>query len=182
MIKSRTPVEPVAQVAFLFAPDAVAVIDIFRALGDFEDHYDIAALDQLEARLAETMTREDAKSIVSDSLLLAFCLRRERCEPLEFAPLRSRRGTLDEYRLLALIGGTYWHDLDLASDAAASLKIVHYQPLLSLALDIARRLEAAGLKIEAPDPRVFGRPSEEPTVELEDHRFLSGDLKLTFDL
>lgn len=181
MIKSRTPVEPVAQVAFLFAPDAVAVIDIFRALGDFEVHYDITALDQLEARLADTMSRDEAKSIVSDALLLAFGLRRERYEPLTFSPPGSRKGTFDEYCLLALIGATYWHDFDLASDAAESLKIVHYQPLVSLASDIARRLEAAGVRIEAPDRRMLGGKNEAPRIHVESDRILSGDLKLNFD-
>ena len=41
---ARTP-----SIAVLFAPGAVRIIDIFRALGDFEDHYDVAALDRLEA-------------------------------------------------------------------------------------------------------------------------------------
>jgi hypothetical protein len=182
MIKPRTPLETAAQVAVLFPPDAVSVIDIFRALGDFEDHYDITALDQLETRLADAMSEDDAKCIVSDALLLAFSLRRERCEPLEFAPIRSRRGTLDEYRLMALVGATYWHDFDLAADAAASLKVVHHQPLVALAFDIARRLETAGLRIECPDPRMFTRPRSDSAVELKDDGFLSSDLKLTFDV
>src|SRR5688500_7388155 len=91
-------------VAILFSPASVPVIDIFRALGDFEEHYDVAALDSLEGRLAGIMSREAAKRIVSDSLLLAFGLRRERPEPLDLRPVLSRRGSLDEYYILALVG------------------------------------------------------------------------------
>ena len=143
-------------VSVLFPPASVPIIDIFRALGDFDEHYDIAALDYLEARLAQDMTREAAKGVVSDALLLAFGLRRERREPLAFETIQSRRGTIDEYRLMAIIGATYWHDFILASEAAAALDVAHPQTLISLAFDIARRLESAGLKLAAPDPRLLG--------------------------
>jgi hypothetical protein len=182
MVESVLPIEKTAPVAILFGPDAVPVVDIFRALGDFEDHYDVAALDQLEANLTRTMGREAAKSVVSDALLLAFGLRRERREPLHYAPLRSRRGTLDEYRLMALVGATYWHDFGLASDAAASLDVLHAQPLVSLASDIARRLEAAGVKVEMPDFRVVRQPGSVSPVEVRRDQILSEDLKLSFDV
>lgn len=145
-----------APVSVLFAPETVPIIDIFRALGDFEEHYDIAALDGLETRLAELMPQETAKGIVSDALLLAFGLRRERREPVTYGSIRSRRGTVDEYRLMAIIGATFSHDFILASEAAAALDVAHPQALISLAFDIARRLESAGLKLEAPDPRLLG--------------------------
>ena len=51
----------------------------------------------IESRLARIVSRDVAKGIVSDALLLAFGLRRERMSALAFAPLLSRRGTLDEY-------------------------------------------------------------------------------------
>jgi len=169
MVVSALPLREPAPVAVLFPPDSVPVIDIFRALGDFEENYDVAALDRLEDRLAGIISRDVAKGIVSDALLLAFGLRRERLEPVAFAPLRSRRGTLDEYRLLALIAATYWHDFALASDAATALDVAHGQPLISLAFDIARRLETAGLKLEAPDPRLF-RSRSASAVEMSDRR------------
>jgi hypothetical protein len=169
MVVSALPLREPAAVAVLFPPDSVTVIDIFRALGDFEENYDVGALDRLENRLARIIGREAAKGIVSDALLLAFGLRRERLEPIAFAPLRSRRGTLDEYRLLALIAATYWHDFALAADAATALHVARGQPLISLAFDIARRLETAGLKLEAPDPRLFrSRPAS--AVELSDRQ------------
>jgi hypothetical protein len=162
MVVSALPFKEPAPIGVLFPPDCVPVIDIFRALGDFEENYDITALDQIEDRLARIINRDVAKGIVSDALLLAFGLRRERIEAMDFAPLRSRRGTPDEYKLLALIAATFWHDLSLASDAATALHVAHAQPLISLAFDIARRLEAAGLKLEAPDPRLFRSPSTPP--------------------
>ena len=131
MVVSALPFSKPASVAVLFPPESVPVIDIFRALGDFEEHYDISSLDELESRLARIVSRDVAKGIVSDALLLAFGLRRERMSALAFAPLRSRRGTLDEYRLLALLGATYWHDFVLASEAAAALEVAHAQPLVS---------------------------------------------------
>jgi hypothetical protein len=151
----------------LFSPDAVQIIDIFRSLGDFEETYDIEALDQLEAALACVMSRDDAKSVVSDALLLAFGLRRERREALDFAPVRSRRGTLDEYRLLALIGASHIQDGGLVSDAAASLDIMRAWPLVALASDIARRLEAAGLTLQCPDRRLLGMAGKDGA--LRDH-------------
>jgi hypothetical protein len=164
MVASPSPLPVEAAVAVLFPPGAVPIVDIFRALGDFEDHYDVGALDQLEEQLAQSMTRDSAKGIVSDALLLAFGLRRERPEPIRYHSTGSRRGTLDEYRLIALLGATYCHDFILASEVAASLGILHPQPLISLAFDISRRLEAAGITLEAPDPRLFRRSDSPATV------------------
>ncbi len=152
-------------VAVLFPPGMVPIVDIFRALGDFEDHYDVAALDALEDELARSIGRDTAKGIVSDALLLAFGLRRERPEPIKYAPRQSRRGTLDEYSLVSLLSATYWHDFILASEAAAALDIIHPQPLISLAFDISRRLESAGMKLDAPDPRLF-RPAPSSATEV----------------
>ena len=165
MVESSVSASVGPSVAVLFSPGTVPIIDIFRALGDFEDHYDVAALDTLEDDLAEAMGRDAAKGIVSDALLLAFGLRRERPEPMQYGPRQSRRGTLDEYRLMSLLSATYWHDFILAAEAAAALEIIHPQPLISLAFDISRRLEGAGLKLDAPDARVF-RPVPQPAAQV----------------
>jgi hypothetical protein len=84
---------------------------------------------------------------------------------MRYGPRRDWRGTLDEYRLMSLLSATYWHDFILASEAAAALEIIHPQPLISLAFDISRRLEGAGLKLDAPDARVF-RPAPQPATEV----------------
>ena len=65
MVASPSPLPVEAAVAVLFSPGAVPIVDIFRALGDFEDHYDVGALDQLEDYLARSMARDSAKGIVS---------------------------------------------------------------------------------------------------------------------
>jgi hypothetical protein len=168
-------------VAILFSPASVPVIDIFRALGDFEEHYDVAALDSLESRLSDIMRRDAAKGIVSDSLLLAFGLRRERPARLDLRPLRSRRGSFDEYCLLALLGATFWHDFELAAQAAAALGVRQPQPLVSLGSEIARRLEAAGVVLELPDGRLFRPHLPDATVDLVTAAALRVDLRFSFD-
>jgi hypothetical protein len=181
MVLSQLRSQEVAAVAVLFPPDTVQVIDIFRALGDFEEHYDISPLDQLETSLARSISRECAKGVVSDALLLAFGLRRERSEPIQYEVVTSRRGTSDEYCLMALIGAAFCHDFDLAAEAAAALGIIHPQPLISLAFDIARRLEAAGISLKSLDPRLFREPvGTSSPVEVQDVGIR--DRRLNFDL
>jgi hypothetical protein len=166
MVESAKLRRDAAPVAVLLSPSMVPVIDIFRALGDFEEHYDVLALDGLERRLAQTMSREAAKGIVSDALLLAFGLRRERVGPIPYGVLLSRRGTLDEYCLIALIGAAYRNDLAVATEAATALGAAHPQPLVSLAFDIARRLKTAGVKVEAPDRRLLACTVADVSVEV----------------
>ena len=72
MVVSALPFQSRLRWRCSFAPESVPVIDIFRALGDFEEHYDISSLDQLESRLARIVSRDVAKGIVSDALLFAF--------------------------------------------------------------------------------------------------------------
>ena len=166
MVEFNETVPGASPVAFLLSPGVVPIIDIFRALGDFEEHYDVTALDRLEERLADLFPRGVAKGLVSDALLLAFVLRRERMAGLHYAPVRSRRGTLDEYRLLSLISAAYWHDFVLASEAAAALDLFHAQPLVSLAFDIARRIENAGIRLDLPNPALLGRGVPAHDVEV----------------
>ena len=142
-------------VAVLFAPAAVQIIDIFRALGDFEDHYDVAALDAIENDLACLIDRHTARAIVSSALLFGFGLRRERGRAIDYAQLKSRHGRLDEYRILALMGAAYDRDAVLAAEIATSLGAAHAEPLVGLARDIAVRLGEAGLVLDGLDPRVL---------------------------
>jgi len=169
-----------APVGVLFSPDTVPVIDIFRALGDFE-HYDVAALEAIERRLSGTMAREAAKGIVSDALLLAFGLRRGRVRPIEFRPVLSRRGSLDEYRLAAVLGAAFWHDFALATRAAGALGVQHPDPLVALAFDIARRLEAAGTTLTSPDARLFGEDAPCAPPHAVQVALASADLKWRFE-
>lgn len=159
----RTGTTDEGPISVLFSPDALFVIDVFRALGDFEEHYDVAALDQLEAELARHVDRTSAKGLVSDALLLAFGLRRERSVGLNMMTIGRRRGSLDEYRLYAMVAASYWHDHILAAEAAHALGLRHARPLLTLAFDVARRLEAAGIRLEMPNANLLladARPSQ----------------------
>jgi hypothetical protein len=170
MLELATPYGEDDTVLVLFPPASVPVVDIFRILGDFEEHYDVTALDVLEERLAAYMSPELAKGIVSDALLLAFGLRRERRESMAYGRLESRRGTADECRLLALLAASCRHDFDLAEQVAASLSVAHSRPVVALAFDIARRLEAAGLRLDVPDRRLIGPASVSVDVEVHVER------------
>jgi hypothetical protein len=139
-----------AALSILFPPRAVFLLDIFRALGDFEEHYDIAALDALEGRLSALLDPAAAKSLISDALLLSFGLRREREEPLDLREVGSRRGTADESRLLAFLAAS--EEPALAASAAAALGLVNFRVLTGLAIQIARRLEEAGIGV-SNEPR-----------------------------
>lgn len=151
LTRTREP----AALALLFPPRAVALLDLFRALGDFEAHYDVSVLDRLEAQLAGMLDPVTAKGVVSDALLLAFGLRREREARLELSKLGSRRGTADEYRLLVLIGAALEDDLERAATAAMALDVANFRPLAALAADFARRLEEAGFELDLPDGRLL---------------------------
>jgi hypothetical protein len=169
-------------VFLLFPPALVPVLDIFRVLGNFEENYDISALDALEERLAKSISPQLAKGIVSDALLLAFGLHRERREPLDYGRPETRRGTADESRLIDLLAACSRHDFDLAERVAASLSVSHSKPLVALAYDVARRLEAAGLKLDMAVPC---RAASEDTpasseVQIERTRGRS-DLRLVSD-
>src|SRR6478736_1106622 len=93
-------------VAVLLHPSMVPVIDVFRSLDSLDDHYDLALLDAPEQALANYTTAETAKGIVSDLLLLAFSMTRQRGRPFSHRPLGSRHGSIDEYCLLVLIGSS----------------------------------------------------------------------------
>jgi hypothetical protein len=170
MIESETSCQEATSVAVLFAPEIVPIIDVFRALDAFEEQYELDALDRLESRLARTVSREIAKGIVSDALLLTFGLRRERPSPLVYRELRSRRATLDEYRLMALVAAVYRGDGALAAEAAASLDIVNTKFVVFLAGDLARWLELAGVEPEVPDRRLFNPSAANLPVEAQPGR------------
>lgn len=155
MYHFQAPNGPAAPVSFLLNPQVVLVVDVFRALGDFEAHYDITALDRLEQRLSALVDPIAAKGIVSDALLLAFALRSERVGAWQMTPLGSRRASADEYSLLALVAGCHAGDAEIAARAALALGIRLSPTVTSLAREIGNRLEAAGIALAAPDRRLI---------------------------
>lgn len=142
-----------SSVTVLLSPSDALVADVFRALGDFESHYDLAALDDIERRLAMRVDALSAKSIVSDALLLGFALRTERIGEWKMRAVGDRRATDDEHRLLLLLAASRAGDGELAARAADALDIRLTATIASLSRDIGRRLADADLLPSQPDGR-----------------------------
>jgi hypothetical protein len=165
-LHSATP----GSVAFLLHPSMVAVIDVFRSLSSLEDQYDLALLDGPEQGLATYTQPEAAKGIVSDALLLAFALTRQRGRPFSHRPLGSRHGSMDEYCLLALMGSLRNTASDVALEAAAYLDIASLDVVVTLAGEIVRQMDIGTLVFEPPSLPDFrammgNGPSEAVLVE-----------------
>jgi hypothetical protein len=158
---SSTASDPVT---VLFHPSAVPVVDVFRSLGRLEDQYDLALLDGPERALTAYTHPEAAKAIVSDALLLAFALTRQRGRPFSHRPLRSRHGSLDEYCLMTLIGSSRSPSTELAIEAATALGVESLDFLSSLAGELIRQIDLGSLTFNAPS--------------LEEFRAIAGDRRL----
>jgi hypothetical protein len=155
MYQSTAPIAPSASVSFLLSPHVVLVIDMFRALGDFEEHYDLSALDRLEDRLSTIIDPVSARGLVSDALLLGFALRTERTTSWAMHQAGSRRATPHEYRLLGLVSACMHGDTALAAEALRGLGVAGNHTILSLAGEVAQRLAAAGVELDPPDARLM---------------------------
>ncbi|MCB8820169.1 hypothetical protein [Microvirga rosea] len=142
-------------VAVLFRPSIVPLIDAFRSLDILSEGYDIHVLEAPEQDLARYVEKDAARAIVSDAMLLAFALSRQRGQPLSHQAPRSRKGTLDEYCVLTLIGASENPDSELAFEAAAALRIASLDFTLSLATDLLRRIDLGGLPLECPSLSEF---------------------------
>jgi len=137
-------------VAVLLHPSTVPVIDVFRCLSRLEDQYDLAMLDGPEQALATYTQSETAKGIVSDALLLAFALTRQRGRPFVHKPVGSRHGSLDEYCLLTLIGASRDLASGVALEAARHLDIVSLDFMSALAGDLVRQIDLGAVAFEVP--------------------------------
>jgi hypothetical protein len=142
-------------VSVLLHPNAVPVADIFRCISGFEDQYDLALLNGPEEDLLGLTRADAAKAIISDALLLAFALDRQRSRPLCHAPLRSRRASMDEFCLIALIGASRTRDSELAFEASAALGIASLDLVASLASDLIGQIDSSGLIFSTPDVNEF---------------------------
>lgn len=155
MLEVSASYPPSGSVAFLLHPSTVPVIDVFRSLSSLEDQYDLALLDRPEKDLAAFTQPEAAKAIVSDALLLAFALTRQRGRAFSHRSLRSRHGSLDEYCLLALIATSRRAEGETALEAAALLDIVSLDFMTALTGEIARQMDIGALVFDAPDVAEF---------------------------
>lgn len=142
-------------VAILFHPSAVPVVDVFRSIGSLEDEYDLALLDGPEHLLSAYVDPTTAKGIVSDALLLAFALTRQRGGAFGHRPLRSRLGTLDEYCLMALIGSSRQATTEVAREASAVLGVSPLDLLSALAGELARQMDLGTIVFPVPTLREF---------------------------
>jgi hypothetical protein len=138
-------------VAVLFHPSAVPVVDVFRSLNSLSDDYDLAFLDEMEQGLARFVCAETAKGIVSDMLLLAFALTRQRGRAFLHRPLKSRCGSLDEYCLVTLMVSSQGWASSLADEAASALGIASADIVPSLTGELVRQIEAGSLVVARPD-------------------------------
>lgn len=142
-------------VSVLLHPNSVPVADIFRCITGFEDQYDLALLSGPEQDLMGLTRPDSAKAVISDALLLAFALDRQRTRPLRHAPLGSRRASADEYCLMALIGASRTPDSELAYEASSALGVASLDLVGSLASDLVRQIDTSGLVFRAPSVEEF---------------------------
>jgi hypothetical protein len=142
-------------VGVLFHPSAVPVIDVFRSLGSLEDQYDLALLDSPEAALCIFLEPGLAKGIVSDALLLAFALTRQRGRPFHFRPIGSRHGSMDEYCLLTMIAASHQVGPEVTQEAASVLDIESLDSLKPLTGEIIRQIELGTIVFQVPDLSEF---------------------------
>lgn len=146
---SSFPAAP-ASVAVLFHPSAVPVLDVFRSLDRLDDQYDLVLLDEPERALATYTTPEAAKGIISDALLLAFALTRQRGKPFSYQSRGSRHGSMDEYCLMTLIGASRFPGSDLSLEAAAALGLVSLDFMASLVGEMIRQMDRRSLVFDLP--------------------------------
>ena len=142
-------------VAVLLHPSMVPVIDVFRSLDSLDDHYDLALLDAPEQALANYTTAETAKGIVSDLLLLAFSMTRQRGRPFSHRPLGSRHGSIDEYCLLVLIGSSRNPVSEVALEATDYLGVVSLDAMATLAGELVRQIDLGTFAFQLPDLSEF---------------------------
>lgn len=139
----------------LFSPNAVTILDMFRAFGAPGNGEKAETLNRLEASLAQIVGQQTAGSIASDVLLFNFALRRCLKVPLRLRHVSSRIGTIDEYCLLTLVSSADDPESELAQKAAAALGIIHEVPLMTLAIDISRALKALPFKTSFLEDNTF---------------------------
>jgi hypothetical protein len=133
----------------------VPILDVFRILGNPDEAFAMEPLDGPERALARYAGPEAAKAVVSDAVLLAFALARQRARSFSHRPLGSRQGSLDEYCLMALIGASRHPESELAFEASAALDVPSLDFVTALAADLLRQMDLARLSFEVPDLAEF---------------------------
>lgn len=139
-------------VAVLFHPSTVPVMDVFRSIDSLDDQYDLTLLDAPEQALAAYVREGASKGIVSDALLLAFALTRQRGRAFDHRPIGSRLGSLEEYCLMVVIGAARQPGSDVAREASAVLEIapLPLDLLSALGGELARQMDQGSIIFPVP--------------------------------
>lgn len=137
--------------AVLFHPSAVPIMDVFRSIGSLDEQYDLTLLDGPEQMLSAYLREGSAKGIVSDALLLAFALTRQRGGAFHHRPLGSRQGSLEEYCLMTVIGAARRRS-EVAREAAAVLRVLPLPRdlLFALGAELAKQIDLGAIVFPAP--------------------------------
>jgi hypothetical protein len=130
--------------AVLLHPSSVPVVDVFRSKSELEFTHDLTLVQEAELELREWTSPALAKAVISDAILLAFSLSREREQPLDYRPQGSRLTSADERRLIALVSAFWISDAPEASVAAA-LGVPADGLASSAAANLASQIQQAGL-------------------------------------
>jgi len=144
-------------VAVLFHPSTVPVMDVFRSIDSLDDQYDLTLLDGPEQALAAYVQSGSTKGIVSDALLLAFALTRQRGKAFDHRPVGSRQGSLEEYCLMVVIGAARRPGSEVAREASALLGIspLPLDLLSALGGELARQMDLGSIVFPVPEPGEF---------------------------
>ena len=138
-------------VSVLLSPATLIIVDIFRSLREPDHHGDSWVLKGFEqSSRRRRVSPGEARTLVSESLLLAFALNRQRGRPLSHHPRGVRRGTIDEYALLTLIAASREPEVELIYEACAALGVESLEFITPIAADLARHWGMAGFPLNTP--------------------------------
>jgi hypothetical protein len=148
--------------ALLLHPSSVPVVDVFRSKTELEVTHDLALAQEAELELGAWTTAALSKAIISDAILLAFSLSRERKQPLEYRPQGSRLTSPDERRLIALVSAVGADEAATAL-AAATLGVPAGGLCGAAAENLASQIKQAGL--HWPSLEALREPVVESSLE-----------------
>lgn len=143
--------------ALLLHPSSVPVVDVFRSKSELEFTHDLKLAHEAELELGGWTTAALSKAIISDAILLAFSLSREREELLHYRQQGSRLTSADERRLIALVSAVLVGEEAMAL-AAATLGVPAGGLCSVAAANLASQIKQAGL----PWPSLYAL--QEPIV------------------
>lgn len=135
-----------AAFSVLLHPSVVPVLDLFRSKAEPEGAHHPALRADVERELGRWTSPLLARAIASNALLLALSLSREMRNPLTFQAAGSRRTSVGEQRLLALVSASRRGERRTAiEEAAAGIDVPADGISCSAAEILISQLDLAGL-------------------------------------